>query len=249
MDGFKRFCMFVFSLAGLLTLAAFALTWLGPWTAQASALFVLPGYYTAVEVLLLITVVGLLILLFRSVFARRVRTVEVTTVDGGTISVSRDAIASQARHVVEVDGACSADRVYVNAKKSGHIRVHVRVLPHESVDVVQKGTELHDELVHGLAAVCGDKLEDVSLEFVEPREPTDTPVAGNVSVPTPSQAAPAAEDHLAPGPEVEAPAPEAPVAASQTASYGAITVPMSPGHEGSSASADDKPADNRDGEA
>ena len=48
MGGFKRFCMFVFSLSGLLCLAAFVLTWLGPWTAQASALFSLPEYYTTV---------------------------------------------------------------------------------------------------------------------------------------------------------------------------------------------------------
>ena len=133
MGGFKRFCMFVFSLSGLLCLAAFVLTWLGPWTAQASALFSLPEYYTTVEVLLLITVAGLLIMLFRSVFSRRVRTVEVTPVAGGTISVSRDAIASQAKHTVEADGTCSADRVFVSAKKRGHVRVHVRVLPHESV--------------------------------------------------------------------------------------------------------------------
>ena len=52
------------------------------------------------------------------------------------------------------------------------MRVHVRVLPHESVDVVAKGAELHEDLLHGLAKVCGDKVEDVSLEFVEPESVT-----------------------------------------------------------------------------
>ena len=60
----------------------------------------------------------------------------------------------------------------VDAKARGHIRVHVRVLPHETVDVVAKGAELHEELMDGLAAVCGDKVEDVSLEFVEPESVT-----------------------------------------------------------------------------
>lgn len=248
MGGFKRFCMFVFSLAGLLSLAAFVLTWLGPWTAQASALFSLPEYYTVVEVLLLITVVGLLILLFRSIFSRRVRTVEVTTVDDGTISVSRDAIASQATHVVEADGTCSADRVYVSAKKRGHVRVHVRVLPHESVDVVEKGTELHEELVRGLTAVCGDKLEDVSLEFVVPKEVSSAPVAGDVSVPTSPQAQETAvADVAVTEAQPASAAEEAPTPA--PASYGAITVPMGLGHEGSSAGAAGEDADAQNGEA
>ncbi|MGL5174191.1 MAG: hypothetical protein ACRC75_10085, partial [Olsenella sp.] len=113
-----------------------------------------------------------------------VRTIEVTTVNGGTISVSRDAIASQATHIVEADGTCSADRVDVKAKKSGHVRVHVRVLPHESVDVVAKGAELHDELVRGLASVCGDKIDRVSLEFIEPESVTvATPASATEPLP------------------------------------------------------------------
>ena len=52
------------------------------------------------------------------------------------------------------------------------MRVHVRVLPHETVDVVAKGAELHEELIEGLAAVCGSTVEDVSLEFIEPESVT-----------------------------------------------------------------------------
>lgn len=174
MGGFKRFCTFIYSLAGLLCLAALGLTWIGPWTDQACALFSNDWYFMTVEVLAAILAVGLIISLFRSIFSRQVKNVEITNVDGGTISVSRDAIASQAKHIVESDGTCSAERVYVSAKKRGHVRVHVRVLPHESVDVVQKGEQLHEELVSGLASVCGDKLEDVSLEFVVPQEVTST---------------------------------------------------------------------------
>ena len=77
--------------------------------------------------------------------------------DGGLLASDLLQGVAQNAHVVEADGTCSADRVYVSAKKRGHVRVHVRVLPHESVDVVEKGTELHEELVRGLTAVCGDK--------------------------------------------------------------------------------------------
>lgn len=193
MGGFKRFCMFVFGLAGLLGVIALALTWVGPWTAQASALMSVENYFYAVEVCVAIALVIMLVVLLRAIFARSVRTIEVTTVNGGTISVSRDAIASQATHIVEADGTCSVDRVDVKAKKSGHVRVHVRVLPHESVDVVAKGAELHDELVRGLASVCGDKIDRVSLEFIEPESVTvATPASSTESEPLP-EAVPAYE--------------------------------------------------------
>lgn len=198
MSVFKRLCAIVFVLADLAALAALALTWYGPWTSAASALFAVGEYSLAVVACLAISAFGLLVLLLRALFSRRtVRTVEIATVDGGVISVTRDAIAAQASHIVEADGTCAAARVRVDAKARGHVRVHVRVLPHETVDVVAKGAELHEELIDGLAAVCGDKVEDVSLEFVEPESVTlasaQEDEAGQV-VPEAGQAAPAAPD-------------------------------------------------------
>ena len=216
MGGFKRLCLAVWSLAGMFTLAALGLTWVGPWTKVASALMVIDAYWMALEVCFCLTAVGLVACLLRVLFSRRVKTVEVTTVDGGVISVTREAIASQAKHIVESDGSCAASRVSVSAKPRGHVRVHVRVLPHESVDVVEKGAELHEELVVGLAAVCGDKLEDVSLEFVEPE-----------AVTLATQAAPA-EYGGEPASTDEAPAAE-PEAADSTSE---ITVPMGASHDG-----------------
>lgn len=173
MSGLKRLGTVVFVLANALAIAALSLTWFGPWTKEASALFNLEPYAVAVLVCLSVSALGMIVLLGRALFARRtVRTVEIATVDGGVISVTRDAIAAQASHIVEADGSCTAARVRVDAKQRGHIRVHVRVLPHETVDVVVKGAELHEELIDGLAAVCGDKVEDVSLEFVEPESVT-----------------------------------------------------------------------------
>ena len=124
---------------------------------------------------------------------------------------------------MEADGSCAAARVSVSAKPRGHVRVHVRVLPHESVDVVEKGAQLHEELCLGLAAVCGDKLEDVSLEFVEPE-----------AVTTAVQAAPAeyeADEAVADAAGAAAIAAVAvkPGAADSTSE---ITVPMGASHDG-----------------
>ena len=204
MNGFKRLCLVVFSLAGLFSLAALALTWFGPWTEAATVLLSLDAYVVVLAVCMAITLLGLLVELFRGLFSRRVRTVEVAVVDGGAITVTREAIASQASHIVEADGTCTASRVRVDAKPRGHVRVFVRVLPAESLDVIAKGAELHEELVQGLAAVCGDKLEDVSLEFVEPR--TVSVVAGEPDYDyeyEPAEAEPAAPE---PAPDEEEPA-------------------------------------------
>lgn len=211
MSGLKRLGTVVFVLANALAIAALSLTWFGPWTKEASALFNLEPYAVAVLVCLSVSALGMIVLLGRALFARRtVRTVEIATVDGGVISVTRDAIAAQASHIVEADGSCTAARVRVDAKQRGHIRVHVRVLPHETVDVVVKGAELHEELIDGLAAVCGDKVEDVSLEFVEPESVTVSSAQDE-------------EDEAA----VEQPRREAPVP--DTTSE--ITVSMSPARE------------------
>ena len=198
MSGLKRLCTVVFVLACAFSLAALALTWFGPWTGEVSALFNLEPFAIAVVACLAVSALGLLVLLARALSARRtVRTVEIATVDGGVISVTRDAIAAQASHIVEADGTCDAARVRVDAKARGHIRVHVRVLPHETVDVVAKGAELHEELMDGLAAVCGDKVEDVSLEFVEPESVT---LAGGED-----EAEQAAEAAAKPAPKAPAP--------------------------------------------
>ena len=208
MRGFKRLCTVLFVLADLFALAALTLTWYGPWTEAATSLLYLEPYALAVFACLVVSGFGLLVLLVRALFAgKRVRTVEVATVDGGVISVTRDAIAAQASHIVEADGTCTAARVRVDAKPRGHVRVHVRVLPRQTVDVVVKGAELHAELVDGLAAVCGDTVEDVSLE------------PESVTLATQEDAA----EEVAPA---EAPAPATPEDATSE-----ITVSMGPARE------------------
>lgn len=174
MGFFKRLCLFVFGLGGLLALAALVLPWYGPWTVEATALLGVDEYYMAVEVLVLITALGCLICLLRSIFKRNRKVVIVSQQDGDQITVSRDAISSQATHVIEEDGTFKAKRVNVWAKKRGHVRVYARVQPQMTVDTVRAGEELHDKLVAGLTTVCGDNVDSVDLEFTNAAEYTPT---------------------------------------------------------------------------
>lgn len=177
MGFFKRLCLFVFGLGGLLALAALVLPWFGPWTSEATALLGVDEYYVAVEALVLVTALGCLICLLRSIFKRNRKTVIVAKEGGDQITVTRDAIASQATHVIEEDGAYVAKRVSVWAKKRGHVRVAARVQPQVTVDTVAAGKDLHDRLVAGLTTVCGDNVDSVDLEFLNAAEyaPTSTP--------------------------------------------------------------------------
>ena len=176
MNGLKRFFLSIFSIAGMLSLVALSLPWVGPWTREATALITSNAFYrTVLEILVCITAVGLLGTLLRAIFTRKnKKNVLVTTVDGGQISVSRDAIASQAAHIIEEDGTCTAVRVDVDARRNSNIKVHARVLPSTSVDVIAKGSDLHARLASGLAAVCGDNIAAISIEFEEPEEITST---------------------------------------------------------------------------
>jgi hypothetical protein len=167
--------MVVFAVAGIVCLAALALPWYGPVGHEATAMLTIDWYYIAVEVTIAITLVGLLVVLIRALVTPKVDSIIIDNLEGGQITVSRDAIASQASHIVEADGTCQADDVEVRAKKKGDIRVKVRVLPYSTVDVTAKASELHDALTTGLAALCADKLKSVSLEFLEPQTPTDVP--------------------------------------------------------------------------
>lgn len=167
---FRRIGLLVFSLAGLASLAALALPWVGPWTQEAQALLDQPTYLYVLAVLVAITALGLLVDLLRALFVRNRKVVVVTKADGDAITITRDAIASQTRHIIEDGGDYRARRIRVKAKKSGHVRVFCRIQPERTVEVTTEGQALHDRIVDGLKVVCGDNIDRVTLEFTDAGE-------------------------------------------------------------------------------
>ena len=167
MAWYKRLFMFLFGLSGLLALAALSLVWVGPWTTQARSLILeSQWYFIALEVLVCVTAVGCLICLLVSLFApRNPRDTIVADVEGSKITVTRTAIVSQARHVIEADGTCSVSSVRVRTGKRGNVRVNVKVTPHLPVNVIDRGAVLHSELEQGLEKVCGDCVRSIGITF------------------------------------------------------------------------------------
>lgn len=172
MGGFRRFVLFVFSLAGILCLAALALPWFGLLGDVLGPLQESDWYVVAVEVCLGMTGAWLVWNLLRSVLSRRDDSISVMSVDGGTITVARVAVASQASHIVEALGVGTASDVDVRAGRRGPVRVRVRVTPYESIDVTSEAPVLHEGLTAGLTAMCGERLGAVDVEFLEPVRPS-----------------------------------------------------------------------------
>lgn len=169
MNAFKRICLFIFGIAGIIALTTLALPWFGPWTRGATALMSTVWYATMVKVALGVTALGVLITLGRAIFSpSKSKTVVVTKQSGDEVTVTTAAISSQAAHIVEEDHDYFAERVTVVAKRRGHVRVFVRVRPAHAVNVTEEGARLHARLEEGLAALCGKSIDRIVLEFVEP---------------------------------------------------------------------------------
>lgn len=169
MGGFKRLCLFVFGVTGLCALAALSLTWVGPWTTQARSLLEIKWYFTALEVCVCISGIGLLACILAALFAPRApKESVVAEVPGGQITVTRAAVVAQTRHVIEEDGTCEAASVHVRMQKRGRVRVNARVRPRRPVDVIEKGAKLYSDLEEGLAKVCGESVESIDIVFTEP---------------------------------------------------------------------------------
>ncbi len=214
MGVFKRIALLVFGLSGLFALAALSLPWVGPWTASAKALLYTKPYFTAVEASVFVCAFGLVVCLLRALFTRNRKVVQVSREGGDLITVTRDAIASQAIHVIEEDGRFRARRVVVDAKMGGRVRVYARVQPVQTVDVTLEGRDLHERLMEGLAIVCGNNVDKVQIEFTSAAE----------YVPPVEEAESADEGYEDVAPHLEA---------STMPSEAGITVPM--GHSGVSA--------------
>ena len=170
MNWFKRLCLFLFGLMGLFALCALSLTWVGPWTRQARSMLEVWWYFGILEVCVCATGLGLLVAVLVALFyPRNPSETEIAQVDGGKITVTRQAIVSQVRHIIESDGRCKATSVRVKVRKRGNVRVNVRVKPHAPINVVEYGEELYDKLNKGLAEVCGESVKSVNVVFTEPQ--------------------------------------------------------------------------------
>lgn len=170
MGAFKRLVLFVFSLAGLVCLAILGMPWFGYGGKNLTSLIYVDEFWVLLEVTLAMTVCFLVFNLGRALFSRkRTDVIKVMNIEGGEVSVTKSAVSSQAGHIVDALGVGTAKNVEIAVnKKTGMVDVAATVLPHESIDITAEAPILHDALVTGLGAMCGEKLGNVSVSFLEP---------------------------------------------------------------------------------
>lgn len=182
MNGFKRFCLIVFSLLGLLVVGLGLVWWLGPWTAQISALFALDWFVFLIEAFIVIGLVGFVCLFVAGVRAKKPKDIEVINEDGDHVSIARSAVASQATYLAEADGLCLVTKVVVDTRRRDQVDVALWIQPYHSLDVQAEAQALQESLRRGLTILVGDRLGSLTLRFLEPRQTADiTP--GNVVTP------------------------------------------------------------------
>ena len=109
--------------------------------------------------------------------------------------------------------------------------------PYESIDVTTEAPVLHEGLVAGLTAMCGDRLGAVDVEFLEPVRPislveavTDDGSEGSAAAGSDAAPAGAADQSVAAaaseeGPAAATPSSEAP-GSPASADSGEIVIPM-----------------------
>ncbi|WP_028264012.1 alkaline shock response membrane anchor protein AmaP [Atopobium fossor] len=171
MSGFKRFCLFIYSLSGLLLFAVDALTFASPWADQLSTLLLIPEYTYVLGTLAAFTVLGLLATFITSLVGHAKTAVVVAQTDTGDITVSRDAIASQAAYIVAAAGDARARDVYVTINRNNKVDVFIKVIPFASMNVVTRGPELMEQLTSNLALLCGEHLGSVHISYMDAKEP------------------------------------------------------------------------------
>lgn len=169
----KRLAMFVWSLVGLVAVAVLMLSLVGPWADQIVELLGSSrAAFVTLCVLVAVLAAGLVATFVRSLVMRKPRHVVVTNMEDGAIVVTRDALASQASHVVATTPGLVARDVFVNVKRKGTVDVRVRVEPAQTINVMETGPVVHDALVDELKLLCGEHLDKVCVEFMRAKDPS-----------------------------------------------------------------------------
>ena len=175
MGGFRRFFLGLYSILSIVAVVFLALTWYGPFTRISAGLMRNWYVWAVLGILIIITLIGLVVQLFRALLSRRAIAVNVGRFDGGKIAVTCDAIASTATNIVEQSSSCRVDDVKVKTKGKNKVRVRMKLAPYSASDIYDGGAALHAALMSGLGNLCGKALDSVSLQFVEPQTADITP--------------------------------------------------------------------------
>lgn len=170
MNAFVRTLHAAYGAVALLGVGTLAVLWFG-WEPLLPAVAWLMGmdwFYVVEAVLLGIVGAGALAALVMAIVAPSRRRQLTVQRENGEVAVSRGALQSTVRNVVEAHSEFSLEKAQVNVqgKHNPRIFVHAKVKPDKIGDLGATGLRLQNEIGSTLEAFTGYPVESVDVTFV-----------------------------------------------------------------------------------
>ena len=169
MGKFKRFCMIVFVVAAVLGVGVLAALWFAwePLFPAIAWLMSMPWFYVVEGVLLGITALGLLVVLIRALTAPGKNSQLEQERDGGSVSITQNAIQSTVKHVIDNHHGLVADNIKVSItnRHDPRMSIHAKIDPGRNAELGELGAKLQDEIAATLEAFTGYPVDSVRITF------------------------------------------------------------------------------------
>lgn len=169
MGKFKRLCLIVFIIAAVIGVGMLAIQWFSFDALMPTYSFfaAMPWFFVVEAVLLIIVALGVIYLLGRALFTPGIGRNLTIVRDQGSVSITREALASTVSHVVDAHSGLSAERVKIHILKprNPRINVEVRVDPGSHSQLAHLGETLQDEITAALQAFSGAPVNHVKVVF------------------------------------------------------------------------------------
>lgn len=179
MGKLKRLCLIVFLIAAVIGIGMLAIQWFSFDALMPTYSFfaAMPWFFTLEAVLLIIVAIGVIYLLGKALFTPGIGRNLTIVRDQGSVSITREALASTVTHVVDAHTGLSVDRVRIQILKPRNpsINVEVRVDPGTHSQLAHLGERLQQEITAALEAFSGAPVNHVKIIF-----------SGNAEAVTPS---------------------------------------------------------------
>lgn len=164
----KRFFLFVFVIAALVSVGVLSVLWFA-WEPLLSALTWLTGmtwFFVLVGILILITAVGLITILIRALIAPDIASLMFERTNG-SIAITQTTIKSTVRRVVEAHPGLNVTDISadVASKRNPRILIHATIDAGRNAELDELGTRLQNEIAATLEAFTGYPVKSVRITF------------------------------------------------------------------------------------
>lgn len=174
MNGFMRFCLIAFVLATVAATGVLATLWFSwePMLPIAVWLAGMDWFDIALIATLSIAAAGLAIILIYAIAAPGKASKLSIVRDGGTVSITKDAIRSTAEHALGARGSLTTKdlKVGIHGRRDPRISVDAKIEPGANGNLAALGESLQHEVSTSISTLTGRPVKSVDISFVgEPK--------------------------------------------------------------------------------